>query len=167
MEWWEVVTGAPVENLGIRRGELLAWAFKNHGVEQDPCDVYHTYLLGLSRMYYHYRSEISDAEEAVRHHNLKTLDRREVPLVLSALADISGAPARYTGGHAKRPRSTQADNYWQNQKRQAFFLVMSQDNSKVFVQASEYDRMTLNSKLSPEGSRTGPGRKRRLQLLWA
>ena len=56
-----IITGAPVENLEFE--EVNYWP------EQDPCDVYHTYLLGrpgrpvLSL----WNPEISDTEEAVRH----------------------------------------------------------------------------------------------------
>mgnify|MGYP000388084332 CR=1 FL=1 len=41
-----IITGAPVGEPGVRGSELLAGAVHDDGVEQDTCDLHHTYMLG-------------------------------------------------------------------------------------------------------------------------
>ena len=40
-----IITGAPLKIWNLR-GKLLGRAFRYHGVDQDPCNIYHPYLLG-------------------------------------------------------------------------------------------------------------------------
>ena len=50
-----IITGAPVELMEFEEVNYWEELTPNHGMEQDPCDIHHTSVLGSpGRTYYHY-----------------------------------------------------------------------------------------------------------------